>query len=185
MRIPSSLWKDFFQGSLGKHQQQSSHYRNQQREWRDEQGKFEVSQPICLVFWKTFRFTYRYVPVVICRQRYLFIAPATRVLNAGTDTTFLNKKDRSFYLVLRIRIRDPVSFWPRDPGWVKNHNPDHISESLESIFWVKMLKFVSRIRDGKNSDQGSGSTTLLIFMVNWDKEIIRNNSGSLLTLLYA
>jgi hypothetical protein len=22
--------------------------------------------------------------------------------------------------VLRIRIRDPVHFWPRDPGWGKN-----------------------------------------------------------------
>jgi hypothetical protein len=38
----------------------------------------------------------------------------------------------------------------RDPGWVKNldprsgsgmNNPDHISESLETIFWVKILKF--------------------------------------------
>jgi hypothetical protein len=39
----SSFSKDsFFQGSLGKHQQQSSHYRNQQREWRDEQGKFKL-----------------------------------------------------------------------------------------------------------------------------------------------
>ncbi len=30
------------------------------------------------------------------------------------------------YLVslLRIRIRDPVPFWPRDPVWVKNKDPD-------------------------------------------------------------
>jgi hypothetical protein len=39
-----------------------------------------------------------------------------------------------------------------NPGWVKNqgpdpgsrsgmNNPDHISESLETIFWVKILKF--------------------------------------------
>jgi hypothetical protein len=57
--------------------------------------------------------------------------------------------------------------------------PDHISESLETIFWVKILKFFdadadpgsgnlfdprsgnpfhpgSGIRDGKNSDAGSG-----------------------------
>jgi hypothetical protein len=38
------------------------------------------------------------------------------------------------------------------------NNPDHISESLETIFWVKMLKFFdvdpgSRM---KNSDPGSG-----------------------------
>jgi hypothetical protein len=25
-----------------------------------------------------------------------------------------------------------------DPGWT---NPDHISESIETIFWVKILKF--------------------------------------------
>jgi hypothetical protein len=49
------------------------------------------------------------------------------------------------------------------------NNPDHISESLETIFWVKILKFFdldpgsgifltldreSGIRDGKNSDPG-------------------------------
>jgi hypothetical protein len=57
--------------------------------------------------------------------------------------------------VLRIRIRDPgadVLLTPgsgiRDPGCLKNQNPDtgsgsgmnitdHISESLETIFWVK------------------------------------------------
>jgi hypothetical protein len=40
------------------------------------------------------------------------------------------------------------------------NNPDHISESLESIFWVKILKFFDPvsgmeknwIRDGKNAD---------------------------------
>jgi hypothetical protein len=49
---------------------------------------------------------------------------------------------------IRIRIRDPVPFRPLDPGWIKNqdpeswiNNPDHISESLETIFWVKILKF--------------------------------------------
>jgi hypothetical protein len=44
--------------------------------------------------------------------------------------------------VLRIRIRDPV-FFPRDPGLVKNqdpesgsgmNNPDHISKSLKNNF---------------------------------------------------
>jgi hypothetical protein len=50
------------------------------------------------------------------------------------------------------------------------NNPDHISESLEIIFWVKILKFFDGdpgwkkfgssgiekicIRDGKNSDPG-------------------------------
>jgi hypothetical protein len=48
------------------------------------------------------------------------------------------------------------------------NNPDHISESLETIFWVKNTQillcgsgiwdgiFESGIRDGKNSDTGSG-----------------------------
>jgi hypothetical protein len=47
------------------------------------------------------------------------------------------------------------------------NNPDHIFESLETIFWVKMLKvfdsdpgsgifFLPWIRDGKNSDPGLG-----------------------------
>jgi hypothetical protein len=44
------------------------------------------------------------------------------------------------------------------------NNPDHISESSETIFWVKIPKFFDadpgsrmekiRIRDGKNSDPG-------------------------------
>jgi hypothetical protein len=39
------------------------------------------------------------------------------------------------------------------------NNPDHIPESLKTIFWVKILPFFdvdpgSRIRDGANSDEG-------------------------------
>jgi hypothetical protein len=59
-----------------------------------------------------------------------------------------------------------------DPGsGSRMHIPDHISESLETIFWVKILKFFdadgdpnpgsgnlidlgSGIEDGKNSDPG-------------------------------
>jgi hypothetical protein len=33
-------------------------------------------------------------------------------------------------------------------------NPDHISVSLETIFWVKKLKFLMRIRDAKHLDPG-------------------------------
>jgi hypothetical protein len=36
------------------------------------------------------------------------------------------------------------------------NNPDHISESVETIFWVKILKLLMRTRDRKNSDPGSG-----------------------------
>jgi hypothetical protein len=39
--------------------------------------------------------------------------------------------------------------------------PDHISESLETFLWVKILKYLfepdSGIRDGKNSDPGKTS----------------------------
>jgi hypothetical protein len=52
--------------------------------------------------------------------------------------------------VLRIRIRGLFDPWIRDPGWVKYQDPgygsgmnnkDHISESLETMFWVKILEF--------------------------------------------
>jgi hypothetical protein len=35
------------------------------------------------------------------------------------------------------------------------NNPDHISERLVTIFWVKMLKFFDADPDGKNSDPTS------------------------------
>jgi hypothetical protein len=62
------------------------------------------------------------------------------------------------YRVLRIRIRDPVHFWPLDPGMGKKsgsgsgmNNPDHITQSLETIFRVKILSFF-------DADPGSGMT---------------------------
>jgi hypothetical protein len=57
-----------------------------------------------------------------------------------------------------------VPFLPVDPGWVKNQdpgsgsgmsNPDHISESLETIFWVKILKFFDAV-------PGSGTENIRI-----------------------
>ncbi len=52
------------------------------------------------------------------------------------------------------------------------NNPDHISESLETIFWV--LKHVilwcgSGIRDGKKSDPGSGMEKFRIRYPGWKK----------------
>jgi hypothetical protein len=51
--------------------------------------------------------------------------------------------------------------WIRNPGWVKKSRsgsgmniPDHISESLETIFWIKILKFF-------DADPDSGSGTFL------------------------
>jgi hypothetical protein len=90
---------------------------------------------------------------------------------------------------MRIRIRYPGSGafltpgWIQDPEWVKKsgsgsgmNNPDHISDSLETIFWVKILKlfdadpgwkkFVSGIRDGKKRDLGCLSR-ILIFCCNY------------------
>jgi hypothetical protein len=66
------------------------------------------------------------------------------------------KKDMclDFYSVVSTSVADPNprsgAFLIQDRGWVKNQhpgsgsgmkNPDHISESLETIFWVKILKF--------------------------------------------
>jgi hypothetical protein len=35
-----------------------------------------------------------------------------------------------------------LTSWIRDPGWLKNQDQDHISESVETIFWgFKKLKF--------------------------------------------
>ncbi len=45
------------------------------------------------------------------------------------------------------------------------NNLDHISESLKTIFWVKILKFFVAdpgIRDGKNSSPGYGMEKIRI-----------------------
>ncbi len=83
------------------------------------------------------------------------------------------KQRQNIFSVLRIRIRDPVPFWPLDPGWIKNqdpdpgsesgtNNPDHISDtgSLETIFWVKILEF-------SDSDPGSGIENIRIWDPGW------------------
>jgi hypothetical protein len=52
----------------------------------------------------------------------------------------------------RSRIQGIFDPWIRDPGWAKNQVPDpgfgcgvnilkHTSDSLETIFWVKIFKF--------------------------------------------
>jgi hypothetical protein len=57
-----------------------------------------------------------------------------------------------------------VLFLPLDPRWVKKqdpdprsgmNNPNHISESLETILWVKKLKFF-------DADPGSGMEKIRI-----------------------
>jgi hypothetical protein len=36
------------------------------------------------------------------------------------------------------------------------NNPDHISESLETLFWVKILQFFDAIQDRDRKKLGSG-----------------------------
>jgi hypothetical protein len=84
----------------------------------------------------------------------------------------------SYFTVLRIRIRDPVPFdpWIRDPGWVESqhpdpgsgmNNPDHIFQSLETIFFVflglKYLNTLMRIRDPGWEKVGSATLLFYIF----------------------
>ncbi len=91
----------------------------------------------------------------------LNISPVLKIWEIGNDPrklfelNFLNYRLLLYFFltgipVLRIRIRDPVPFWPLHPGsgMVKNQDPgsemnisDHISESLETIFVLKILKF--------------------------------------------
>jgi hypothetical protein len=58
--------------------------------------------------------------------------------------------DTIMHAVLRIWIRNPVPLWPQDPGSGMGKKSrsgsgmnilNHISESLETIFWDKILKF--------------------------------------------
>ncbi len=70
--------------------------------------------------------------------------------------------------MLRIRIRDPVLLTPISGMSKKSgsgsgmNNPDHISESLETIFWVKILKFF-------DENPGYGMEKILIRDQGWKK----------------
>ncbi len=76
-----------------------------------------------------------------------------------------------WFTVLLIRIWDPVPFWPRDPGWVKNQDPGSriwdeqpgsYFRELRNHFFVfhTTLKSLMRIRDGKNSGSGMNITRI-------------------------
>ena len=64
--------------------------------------------------------------------------------------------------VMRIRVREPEfgAFLTSGSGSGMGKNPDHFSESLETVFWVKILKFFHADLDldpgWKNLDQGFG-----------------------------
>jgi hypothetical protein len=89
----------------------------------------------------------------------------------------------SFCKINSVADPDPDAFFSpgsgiRNAEWVKNpdpnlgsgsgmNNPDHISESLETFFGVKILTFFDGIRDEKKfgsgiSDKHPGSATLKI-----------------------
>jgi hypothetical protein len=73
-----------------------------------------------------------------------------------------------------FRIRDPVLFLPVVPGSGMNI-PDHISESLETIFWIRILKFFDANPDpvpgsGNLFDPGSGKEKIRIRIRNTDKK---------------
>ncbi len=58
--------------------------------------------------------------------------------------------------------------WIRDTGWVKNpdpgwkNNPYHMYESLETSFWVKILKFFDADPGWKNFGSGIRKKTFQI-----------------------
>ncbi len=69
---------------------------------------------------------------------------------------------------LWIRIRDPVPFWPRDPGWEKNQDPDpesvprdehhgsYFRELRNTFLCLKYLNSFMRIRIRESFYPGSG-----------------------------
>jgi hypothetical protein len=63
------------------------------------------------------------------------------------------------------------------------NNPDHIFVNLETIIGFKHLNSLMRIRDGKNSDPGSGMVKVRIWDPGWKKlvgsgmEKIRNRDS--------
>jgi len=82
------------------------------------------------------------------------------------------------------------------------NNPDHISESLETIFWVKIHKFFDahpgsgirdgkiHIRDGKNSDPGyisrirnTGSSQCILWVNRMWTDYSRSDSNQVIKFL--
>ncbi len=58
-------------------------------------------------------------------------------------------------LRIRVRIQEPVPFWPLDPGFGMGkklgsgsgmNNPNHISEKTETVFGLKYLNSLMRIQ---------------------------------------
>jgi hypothetical protein len=86
------------------------------------------------------------------------------MLLLSTVLVFFVQQFTFFKLSAAIRVADPgsVAFWPLDPGSGMSkksgsgmNNTDHISESLETIFGLKYLNSLMRIRDGKYLNPGT------------------------------
>ncbi len=74
-----------------------------------------------------------FFPLPNLRQFLLYYQPVPRQMSPNWQLVIL---------FLESSVPDPGSvirclFWTLDPGWLKNH----ISESLETILWVKILTF--------------------------------------------
>jgi hypothetical protein len=59
------------------------------------------------------------------------------------------QKSKMWKNTISVANPDPWPFWPLNPEWVKKSRsgsginiPDHISWSLEIIFWLKIIKFL-------------------------------------------
>jgi hypothetical protein len=104
----------------------------------------------------------------LLQKTYTFTSGTTVPIRSDkvSKQTFKSKKEYCS-INAKISVVDP------DPGWIKNqvtdpgsrmNNSDNTSENLETIFWVKILKFFDadsgwkKSGSGmeKNSDQGSG-----------------------------
>ncbi len=99
------------------------------------------------------RYSYRAILLICCESfetNWRCISQRSSLIFEGAINTCV------LYTVLRIRIRDPVPFWPLDPGsglvfsgsWISDLGPGsqtHIFDSLVTIFWVKSYILYSKI----------------------------------------
>ncbi len=89
---------------------------------------------------------------------------------------FWRKKDYLYSVLNSVADPDSVPFWPLNPGCVKNqdpgsgmNNPDHISVSLKTIFGLKILKFFDHISESLETISWVKNTN-----IPWSGSGIRN-----------
>ncbi len=59
--------------------------------------------------------------ILFCRQFFFKASVSENESSEELDRILIHGRKIP---VLRIRILDPVPFWPQDPGWVKSQDPD-------------------------------------------------------------